>query len=61
MNAMAHSVLEGIDAMMYKKECLGKVYCESNRHAKIVGNGFGFLMPLYRYELRLVESRQVIG
>jgi hypothetical protein len=48
MDAMAAIVLKSIDAMVEKHECVSKVFCDGNKEARIVGNGFQYLMPAYR-------------
>jgi len=48
-NVLAETVITSINAMVYQHECLPYIFCEGNRQAKVIGHGFQYAMPLYRY------------
>jgi len=50
MEALAASVLKSIDAMVNEHECLQKVFCDGSKEAKVIGSGFQYMMPAYRWD-----------
>jgi hypothetical protein len=43
----ARSILNSISSVEAKYECMEKVMCDSNRQAKVIGNGLEYFMPIY--------------
>lgn len=47
LNIAARGILNSIQSMNSNYQCMEKVVCDSNRHAKVIKRGLEYFMPIY--------------
>jgi hypothetical protein len=47
LDVATRNILNSIESIHSKYECMEMIICESNKHAKIIGRGLEYFMPIY--------------